>query len=133
MCVLVTGGSGFIGSAVCRQLVGDQGVAVINVDKLTYAANPKSLDPIVDDPRYAFERADICDRCALEDIFANTGRLLCCISLPKATSTARSLAPRHLSVPMSLERISCSKRRDFIRLACRPISRTISVRSCFDR
>jgi dTDP-glucose 4,6-dehydratase len=70
MCVLVTGGAGFIGSALCRQLVRDQGVAVINVDKLTYAANPRSLDSIVDDPRYAFERADICDRCALEHIFA---------------------------------------------------------------
>ena len=71
MCVLVTGGAGFIGSALCRQLVRDQGVAVINVDKLTYAANPRSLDPIVDDPRYAFERADICDRCAMDRIFAN--------------------------------------------------------------
>jgi dTDP-glucose 4,6-dehydratase len=70
MRVLVTGGAGFIGSAVCRQLVGRHGVPVVNVDKLTYAANPRSLDPIADDERYVFERADICDRSAMESIFA---------------------------------------------------------------
>jgi dTDP-glucose 4,6-dehydratase len=70
MRVLVTGGAGFIGSAVCRQLVGRHGVPVVNVDKLTYAANPRSLDPIADDERYVFERADICDRSAMETIFA---------------------------------------------------------------
>ena len=65
MCVLVTGGAGFIGSALCRQLVRDQGVAVVNVDKLTYAGNLRSLDPIAGDPRYVFERVDICDRGAV--------------------------------------------------------------------
>src|SRR5262249_23670961 len=43
---------------------------VVNVDKLTYAANPRSLEPIVDNPRYVFERVDICDRGAFESIFA---------------------------------------------------------------
>jgi dTDP-glucose 4,6-dehydratase len=70
MRVLVTGGAGFIGSAVCRRLIGANGYTVINVDKLTYAANPRSLDPIARDPRYAFERADICHRAALDSIFA---------------------------------------------------------------
>jgi dTDP-glucose 4,6-dehydratase len=70
MRVLVTGGAGFIGSAVCRQLVRDHGVTVINVDKLTYAANPLSLAPIANDARYVFERVDICDRRALDDIFS---------------------------------------------------------------
>lgn len=70
MRVLVTGGAGFIGSAVCRRLVRDYGIAVINVDKLTYAANPRSLDSIIKDPRYAFEWADVCDRAALDAIFA---------------------------------------------------------------
>jgi dTDP-glucose 4,6-dehydratase len=69
MRVLVTGGAGFIGSAVCRRLVG-QGIPVVNVDKLTYAANLQSLTPIADHADYAFERADICDRAALEAIFA---------------------------------------------------------------
>jgi dTDP-glucose 4,6-dehydratase len=69
MRVLVTGGAGFIGSALCRLLVGTRGVEVINVDKLTYAANPRSLDPIARDPKYAFIRADICDQSALDTIF----------------------------------------------------------------
>jgi dTDP-glucose 4,6-dehydratase len=67
--ILVTGGSGFIGSAVCRQLVGYLGVPVINVDKLTYAANQQSLRPISGDSRYVFEQADICNRTALDSIF----------------------------------------------------------------
>src|SRR2546430_15044089 len=70
MRVLVTGGAGFIGSAVCRQLMRDHGAAVINVDKLTYAANLSSLAPIANDARYVFERVDICDRGALDAIFA---------------------------------------------------------------
>src|SRR3981189_1653360 len=53
MNVLVTGGAGFIGSAVCRQLVASRSVSVVNVDKLTYAANPRSLDSIANDARYA--------------------------------------------------------------------------------
>jgi dTDP-glucose 4,6-dehydratase len=65
----VTGGAGFIGSAVCRRLVKENGASVINVDKLTYAANLRSLDPIADDPRYVFEHADVCDRKALDAIF----------------------------------------------------------------
>ena len=69
MRVLVTG-AGFIGSAVCRHLVASRGLSVINVDKLTYAANPRSLDPIAKDPRYAFERIDICNRAALDVVFA---------------------------------------------------------------
>jgi dTDP-glucose 4,6-dehydratase len=67
--ILVTGGSGFIGSAVCRQLVGLFGIRVINVDKLTYAANQQSLRPISGDPRYVFEQADICDRRSIDSIF----------------------------------------------------------------
>lgn len=70
MRVLVTGGAGFIGSAVCRLLVSQHGVSVVNVDKLTYAANPCSLDSIAQDQRYAFECADVCDRSALDAIFA---------------------------------------------------------------
>lgn len=72
MKVLVTGGAGFIGSAVCRHLVADLGHEVVNLDKLTYAACLANLDPIAEDPRYRFERADICDRPAVERIFAET-------------------------------------------------------------
>ncbi|MEG6509462.1 dTDP-glucose 4,6-dehydratase [Methyloligella sp. 2.7D] len=65
MKILVTGGAGFIGSAVCRHLIADRGDAVVNVDKLTYAANLASLDPIADSPNYSFYQQDICDRDAL--------------------------------------------------------------------
>ena len=58
---LVTGGAGFIGSAVCRHLVGDLGHTVTNLDKLTYAANLGSLKPIEGAETYTFVKGDICD------------------------------------------------------------------------
>ena len=67
--ILVTGGAGFIGSALCRHLIAETNSAVINLDKLTYAANPESLASIAGNPRYAFEQADICDAGALRRIF----------------------------------------------------------------
>lgn len=69
MKLLVTGGAGFIGSAVVLDLIARPGVSVVNVDKLTYAANPRSLDAIADLPNYAFEHADIGDASAMADIF----------------------------------------------------------------
>jgi dTDP-glucose 4,6-dehydratase len=68
MKVLVTGGAGFIGSAVCRLFVGELGATVLNVDKLTYAANLTSLRPIENHPNYSFRRADICDRAAIAEL-----------------------------------------------------------------
>jgi dTDP-glucose 4,6-dehydratase len=68
--VLVTGGAGFIGSALVRYLVGELGETVVNVDKLTYAGNIESLEPVVDDPRHRFECVDICDGAALRAVFA---------------------------------------------------------------
>ena len=69
MKILVTGGAGFIGSAVVRQAVA-QGHAVVNVDKLTYAANPANVASVADSPLYAFEKADICDAGAMARVFA---------------------------------------------------------------
>ncbi len=68
--VLVTGSAGFIGSAVVRHLAGEVGVEVLNVDKITYAGNLESLRPVSNLPNYRFARADICDRAALEALFA---------------------------------------------------------------
>ena len=56
MKILITGGAGFIGSAVCRLFVGELGATVLNVDKLTYAANLASLQPIENNPRYRFRQ-----------------------------------------------------------------------------
>ena len=69
-CILVTGGAGFIGSAVVRQLLAETNVRVVNLDKLTYAANLASLPGADRNPRYAFEQVDICDAEALRRVFA---------------------------------------------------------------
>ncbi len=70
MNILVTGGAGFIGSAVIRHLIADTRHEAVNLDKLTYAANPASLAAVAGSPRYRFEQADICDAEALKRIFA---------------------------------------------------------------
>ncbi len=67
--ILVTGGAGFIGSAVVRHLLADTGARVVNVDKLTYAANLDSLPGAAGNPRYAFEQQCICQAPALRQIF----------------------------------------------------------------
>lgn len=67
---MVTGGAGFIGSAVCRHLVSDLGCKVLNLDKLTYAGNLASLASIDNSPLYSFARVDICDRAAVAAAFA---------------------------------------------------------------
>ncbi|HEX3535498.1 MAG TPA: dTDP-glucose 4,6-dehydratase [Stellaceae bacterium] len=69
MNILVTGGAGFIGSAVCRLFVGEHDAKILNIDKLTYAANLDSLRPIENHPNYAFRRADICDPPAMTKAF----------------------------------------------------------------
>ena len=68
MKILVTGGAGFIGSAVVRLAVG-RGHEVVNLDALTYAANLENVAGVADSPLYAFERADIRDRAALDRVF----------------------------------------------------------------
>ncbi len=65
MRILITGGAGFIGSAVARRVVEKSEDQILVFDKLTYAGNLDSLAPIATDPRYAFRRADICDRAAV--------------------------------------------------------------------
>src|SRR5512147_2131342 len=69
MRVLVTGGAGFIGSAVCRHFVLDLGYEVIALDKLTYAGNLASLAPVASNSKFKFERTDICDDIAVREAF----------------------------------------------------------------
>ncbi|MCK9388016.1 MAG: dTDP-glucose 4,6-dehydratase [Sulfuritalea sp.] len=68
--LFVTGGAGFIGSALIRLLIAESEWRVVNIDKLTYAGNLESLAGLADDPRYVFSRSDICDRSALDALFA---------------------------------------------------------------
>ncbi|WP_370577930.1 dTDP-glucose 4,6-dehydratase [Photobacterium sp. BZF1] len=70
MKILVTGGAGFIGSAVVRHIIENTNDSVVNVDKLTYAGNLESLTGVDGHERYAFEQVDICDRAALDRVFA---------------------------------------------------------------
>jgi len=67
--ILVTGGAGFIGSAVCRLLRDTTDCRIVNLDKLSYASSPAALATLAGDPRYQFEQADLCDRAALAGIF----------------------------------------------------------------
>src|SRR4051812_42382492 len=67
--VLVTGGAGFIGGCLVRQVVGEGRARGINLDKLTYAGNLDSLAPVIDNPRHTFVRGDIGDRGLLERLF----------------------------------------------------------------
>lgn len=69
MKILVTGGAGFIGSAVVRYIIGNTQDSLINVDKLTYAGNLESLLSVEKDERYTFEQVDICDRVELDRVF----------------------------------------------------------------
>lgn len=71
MKIIVTGGAGFIGSAVIRELINNSEHEVLNIDKLTYAGNLESLKEIADSKRYSFLQADICDGQAMEKAFAS--------------------------------------------------------------
>jgi dTDP-glucose 4,6-dehydratase len=70
MRIFVTGGAGFIGSAVARRIVGHTAHEVLVFDKLTYAGNLASLSPIASDPRFSFVQGDICDRAAVDRALA---------------------------------------------------------------
>ncbi|NMM42036.1 dTDP-glucose 4,6-dehydratase [Pseudoalteromonas arctica] len=69
MKILVTGGAGFIGSAVVRHIIENTQDSVVNLDKLTYAGNLQSLESIKSSDRYSFEQVDICDRAELDRVF----------------------------------------------------------------
>jgi len=70
MKVIVTGGAGFIGSAVIRHIINNTQDIVLNIDKLTYAGNLESLSEVDSDERYSFVQADICDAEKMAQLFA---------------------------------------------------------------
>ena len=70
MNILITGGAGFIGSALIRHIIHNTQDSVVNLDKLTYAGNLENLAGVFHNPRHTFVQADICDRAALDKIFA---------------------------------------------------------------
>ena len=69
MKLLITGGAGFIGSAIIRHIINNTNHSIVNVDKLTYAGNLESLESIEDNARYAFEQVDICDANEIKRVF----------------------------------------------------------------
>ena len=69
MKILVTGGCGFIGSNLVRHLLASPEHQVLNIDKLTYAGNPRSLADLSEEPRYQFSQTDICDADAINSVF----------------------------------------------------------------
>lgn len=69
MRILVTGGAGFIGSAMIRYLIKETNYEVLNIDNLTYAGNLESLNEVSNNGRYSFERVDICERAKIRNIF----------------------------------------------------------------
>ena len=94
MKIFVTGGAGFIGSAMIRYLIERPDVTVVNVDKLTYAGNLDSLSEIASSPAYTFERTDICDLAAIQRLF-RTHRPDAVIHLAAESHVDRSIDAPH--------------------------------------
>jgi len=90
MKILITGGAGFIGSAVIRMIIRETEASVVNIDNLTYAANPLALEETAEDERYIFEHADICDAKVLRRIFRDQ-RPTCVLHLAAETHVDRSI------------------------------------------
>jgi dTDP-glucose 4,6-dehydratase len=88
--IFVTGGAGFIGSALVRLLLDSTPHVVVNIDKLTYAGNLESLDDCRDNPRHVFSQTDICDRAALDALFAQH-KLIGVIHLAAESHVDRSI------------------------------------------
>jgi dTDP-glucose 4,6-dehydratase len=88
--VLVTGGAGFIGSAVIRHLIAETDADVLNVDKLTYAGNLESLASVSESPNYQFVQSDICDRVEMARLF-ETFKPTCVMHLAAESHVDRSI------------------------------------------
>ena len=107
MKIMVTGGAGFIGSALARHLVERTDHEVLVIDKLTYAGNLASLASLQGHARFSFSRTDICDRQGISDVFASFEPDAVCIWRRKAMSTARLMGPRNSLIRTLLVLMSC--------------------------
>ena len=90
MKILVTGGAGFIGSALIRHVIESTNYSVINIDKLTYAGNLDSLSAITENDRYSFVQVDICDKGAVERVL-NSYQPTCIMHLAAESHVDRSI------------------------------------------
>lgn len=109
--IFVTGGAGFIGSAVIRHLLADTGARVVNIDKLTYAANLESLPGAAGHSRYAFEKQCIGESAGLRALFDKYQPDAVMTSRLRAMSTVRSTGRRNSSRPMWWASLACFRRR----------------------
>ena len=107
--ILITGGAGFIGSALVRYIINETSDAVVVVDKLTYAGNLMSLAPVAQSERFAFEKVDICDRAELARVF--TEYQPDCVMHLAAESHVLLTARQRLLKPTLSGLIHCLKRR----------------------
>ena len=88
--IMITGGAGFIGSALIRYILRDTNFSVVNVDKLTYAGNLDSLPGVMANSRYCFEQVDICDQSAIKKVFERH-QPTCVMHLAAETHVDRSI------------------------------------------
>ncbi len=109
--ILITGGAGFIGSALVRYIINETSDAVVVVDKLTYAGNLMSLAPVAQSERFAFEKVDICDGQNWHAYSLSISQTVSCIWQPKAMLTVLLTARQRLLKPTLSGLIHCLKRR----------------------
>lgn len=109
--ILITGGAGFIGSALVRYIINETSDAVVVVDKLTYAGNLMSLAPVAQSERFAFEKVDICDRAELARVFTEHQPDCVMHLAAEAMLTVLLTARQRLLKPTLSGLIHCLKRR----------------------
>ena len=132
--ILVTGGAGFIGSALVRHMIRRPAHQVLVVDKLTYAGNLDSLAAVANDPRYRFVQADIADAAKMRELVRDAiSPTPSCILPPKAMSIARSTAPATSSRPMWSAPSRCCRRRWTTGARCRRRARRLPLPPYLDR